>query len=204
MVNKVFQVSGNKITAFITDETALKFSSSTAETVDAFRESFSKKLSLATKFEIKYNAIKSIKKEDNDNDILIKYKSALGLPSECEFSFDDQADNDIFFTFFEKEMFFTKNMETLTPFRAIRSYVIGLIATIAVAVFMYYQAIEIANGTADEPHGGKAKFFNYIVGFLGDKGVIGLGTIISGYLIFKIWKRFSNPPNQIKLLPPNA
>ena len=71
-------------------------------------------------------------------------------------------------------------------------------------IFTYYQAIEIANGTVEEAHNGKARLFNNIVGLLGDKGVLGLGAIVSGYLIYKIWKRFSNPPNQTKLLPPNA
>ena len=66
MVDKVFSISGNKISAFILDENSLKFSSSSSETVDTFREAFAKKLSLATKVEIKYDTIKSIKKEDND------------------------------------------------------------------------------------------------------------------------------------------
>ena len=204
MVDKVFSITGNKISAFITDENALKFSSATSNTVDTFREAFAKKLSLATKVEIKYDSIKSIKKEDNDKDILIKYKTFIGVPSDCEFSFSDPADYGIFFTFFEKERYFTKSHETLTPFRAISNYLIGLAATIGLTIFTYYQAIEIANGTVEESHSGKARLFNYIVGLLGDKGVLGLGVLISGYLIYKIWKRFSNPPNQTKLLPPNT
>jgi hypothetical protein len=204
MVDKVFSISGNKISAFILDENSLKFSSSSSETVDTFREAFAKKLSLATKVEIKYDTIKSIKKEDNDKGVLIKYKTVVGIPSDCEFSFSDPTDYETFFTFFEKERYFTKSHETLTPIRAIRNYLIGLIATIGFTIFTYYQAIEIANGTVEEATSGKVRTFNYVVGLLGDKGVIAIGGTISAYLISKIWKRFSNPPNQIKLLPPNA
>ncbi len=203
-MDKVFSVTGNKISAFIADENSLKFSSSTSDTVEAFKEAFAKKLSLATKVEIKYDAIKSIKKEDNDKDILIKYKTFVGIPSDCEFSFNDPADYDTFFTFFEKERYFTKSHETLTPFRAIMNYLIGLLATIGVTIFCYYQTIEIANGTVEEATSGKTRTFNYVVGLLGDKGVIAIGALISAYLLYKIWKRFSNPPNQIKFLPPNA
>jgi hypothetical protein len=204
MVDKVFSISGNKISAFILDENSLKFSSSSSETVDTFREAFAKKLSLATKVEIKYDTIKSIKKEDNDKGVLIKYKTVVGIPSDCEFSFSDPTDYETFFTFFDKERYFTKSHETLTPIRAIRNYLIGLIATIGFTIFTYYQAIEIANGTVEEATSGKVRTFNYVVGLLGDKGVIAIGGTISAYLISKIWKRFSNPPNQIKLLPPNA
>lgn len=100
MVNKVFSITGNKISSLITDEISLKFSSSTSDSVDTFREAFAKKLSLATKVEIKYDSIKSIKKEDNDKDVLIKYKTFVGIVSDCEFSFNDMADYETFFTFF--------------------------------------------------------------------------------------------------------
>ena len=185
MVNKVFSITGNKISSFITDGNSLKFSSSTFETVDSFREAFAKKLSLATKVEIKYDAINSIKKEDNAKDILIKYKTSIGIPSDCEFSFTDAADYETFFTFFEKERYFTKSYETLTPIRAIRNYLIGLLATIGFTVFIYYQAIEIVTGTVEEYNSGKARIFNNIVELLGDKGVLAIGTLISSYLIYK-------------------
>lgn len=204
MIDKVFSITGNKVSAFIIDENSLKFSSSSSDTVDSFRETFAKKLSLATKVEIKYDSIELIKKEDNNKDILIKYKTFVGIPSDCEFSFSDPADYDTFFAFFEKERYFTESKETLTPFSAIRNYLIGLVSTIGLTIFAYYQAIKIANGTAKEVHSAKARLLNYLIGLLGDKGVLGLGTIISAYLIYKIWQRFSNPPNQTRLLPPNA
>ncbi len=76
-------------------------------------------MSIATKVEIKYESIKSVEKEDNDNDILIKYKAFLGFPMHCEFSFSDKNDYETFFTFLEKERYFTKFHEDLTPFKAV-------------------------------------------------------------------------------------
>jgi hypothetical protein len=40
MIDKVFSVTGNKITSFIIDEDSLKLSSSTFETVDDFKLAF--------------------------------------------------------------------------------------------------------------------------------------------------------------------
>ncbi len=202
MIDKVFSVTGNKITSFIIDEDSLKFSSSTFETVDEFKLAFDKKLSLATKVEIKYNAIKSIKKEDNSSEISIVYKSALGISMDCEFAFTDTSKNQLFFIFLEKERFFSKQYQTLSPIRAVRNHLIGLLAIIGVTIFCYYQAINIANGTKEKTYNIKEIIFYKTVEILGDKGVIAIGLIISGLLVYKIWQRFTNPPNQVVFLPP--
>jgi len=201
MTDKVFSITGNKISSFIIGENSLQFSSKKFDTIDEFRESWAKKISLATKVEVKYDKITSIKKEENDSKVLIKYKTWAGIPAECEFSFIEQDDYEVFFSFFEKERYFSRINETLSPFRSIINYLVGLAITIGITVFAYYQAIEIANGTEGKTGRGKARLFNFIVGTLGDKGVIAVGTLISCFLLFKAWKRFSNPPNQVKFLP---
>lgn len=205
MLNQVFSITGNKISTFIADENSLKYSSSNNFiSVDEFLESWNKKLSLATKVEIKYESIKSIKKEDNDKKILIKYKTWAGIPSDCVFSFTSDVDYDIFFNFLEKERYFLRIHETLTPFKAIRGHLIGLAITIAITIFSYYQAIAIANGTVEEAHNGKTRLFNVLVGFLGYKGVIAVGSLGACYLLYRVWLRYSNPPNQTRFMPPNA
>ena len=201
MTEKVFKVTGNKISNLIFDESSLKFSSQENNSYSEFQDSWNKKLSLATKVEVKYESIKSIKKEENDDDILIKYKTFAGIPSECEFSFIEKSDYDIFFNFFENNKNFVKNNETLTPFKAIRNYIFGLIVTIGLTIFSYYQAVSISNGTAEEIDSRKGRMFQNIISILGDKGVILIGTAISAFILYKIWTRFKNPPSQIILLP---
>lgn len=203
MIDKVFSISGNKISSFIIDENSLKFSSKSFKTSAEFQEAWDKKLSLATKLEVKFDSIKSIKKEDNDDDILIKYKTFAGIHTDFEFSFSDNNDIVLFFNHFEKQLFYQKLNETLTPIKAIRNYLIGLTVAIVVTIFSYYQAIAIENGTAVEITSRKERLFRNIIGTLGDKGVILVGTAISIFLIFKIWTRFKNPPTQVRFLPPN-
>jgi hypothetical protein len=204
MNNTVFSVTGNKISSFIIDGDSLKFSSQKFSSQEEFLDAWGKKLSLATKVEIRFDSIKSIKKEDNDKDIQVKYKTFASIPAEIEFAFDVEEDNETFFNFMEKERYFSRDHEALTPFKAIRGYALGLVFTIAVTVFCYYQAIELENGTASGPRSGKARIFNLIVGTLSDKGVIAVGALIVCFLGYKIWTRFSNPPHQTKLLPPNS
>lgn len=203
MLNQVFPVSGNKISTFVADTDSLKFSSSRFESVDEFLTSFGKKLSLATKLEIRYDSIKAIQKEDNDKTVAIKHKGVGGITYSCEFSFNNESDYEVFFSYMEKERYFKRTNETLTPFKAIRGYILGLLLTIGLTIFAYYQAIGIANGTLEDSGNRKTRLFNALVGLLGDKGVIAVGAAISAWLLYKIWSRYSNPPNQLKLMPPN-
>ena len=204
MTNKVFAISGNKIASLSIGENSLMFSSQTFNSVEDFMEGWNKKLSLATKVEIKYESIKSVKKEDTDKDVLIKYKSFIGIPTNCEFSFSDTNDYETFFTFLQKVRYFSKTEEVLTPFKAILNHLIGLVFAIGITVFAYFEALKIADGTIEEAHSGKTRLFNNIVELLGDKGVLAVGTLGACYLLYKIWTRFKNPPNQLKLLPPNS
>ena len=204
MLNQVFAINGNKISSFVADTDSLKFSSSSFDSMDEFLTSFGKKLSLATKVEIKYDSIKAVQKEDNDKTVAIKYKGIGGITSSCEFSFNNEADYEAFFNYLEKERYFKRTNETLTPFKAIRGYILGLLLTIGLTIFAYYQAIGIANGTLEDSGNRKTRLFNALVGLLGDKGVLAVGAAIAAYLVYKIWSRYSNPPNQLKLMPPNA
>jgi len=204
MSDKIFAVTGNKIASLLIDENSLKFSSHKFNSKEDFQSSWNKKISLATKVEIKYDSIKSFRKEDTDKDILIKYKTWAGIPSHCEFAFSDNEDYEIFFNLMVKERYFLRTEQTLTPFEAIRNHAIGLLAVIAFTVFSFYQAIEIENGSVEEAGSGKARMFNLIIEQLGVNGVIAIGVLIICYFVLQIWTRFSNPPNQTRYLSPNA
>jgi hypothetical protein len=204
MLNQVFSVSGNKISSFVADADSLKFSSSNFTSVEEFLTSFGKKLSLATKLAIKYDSIKSIQKEDNAKTIVIKYKGLGSISASCEFSFTNEPDNEVFFSYLEKERYFKRTAETLTPFKAISNYILGLALTIAITAFAYYEAINIANGSLEDSGNRKTRAFNALIGFLGDKGVLAVGALVACYLGYKMWTRFKNPPNQTKFVAPNG
>jgi hypothetical protein len=186
MLNQVFSVSGHKIASFVADADSLKFSSSRFESVDEFLTSFVKKLSLATKVEIQYDSIKSVQKEDNEKTVAIKYKTLGGFSTSCEFSFSNESDYEVFFNYLEKERYFKRTNETLTPFKAIKSYILGMLLTIVLTIFAWYQAIGTANGTLEDSGNRKTRLFNALVGLLGDKGVLAIGGAIAAYLLYKI------------------
>jgi hypothetical protein len=203
LTKRLFKVSGSKIQSLYIADTGLQFSSNyIADSEAEFVDFWNKKLSLATKVDVPFDKIKSITKENTGKEIMIKYKTFVGIPAECEFSFENADDMEILFTYLVKEQYFTQTEERLTPIKAVIRYAIGFVFSLAFIIFCYYEAIAIANGTAEEPSSGKAKLFMHLIGFLGDKGVLAIGIAGLTYIGYKIVTRFKNPPTQTKLLPP--
>ncbi|MBJ6145497.1 hypothetical protein [Hymenobacter sp. BT559] len=204
MNKKLFSVTGNKIASLLLGKDSLLFSSQEFNSEQGFVESWNKKLSLATKIEVKYTAIKSVGKEDNDDAIKVKYRTAVGIPGVCEFSCSSAGDCEQFFSFLEQEHAFDKHYAAMTPFKAVLNYIIGLVATVGVTVLSYFEALKVANGTAEIGSSGKARTYYALLEFLGDKGVLVVGGAFACYLLYKIWTRATNPPHQLLLLPQAA
>lgn len=204
MIDKVFPISSKKLSAFILDEHSIKFSSQRKESFDAFNDEFDKKLTLVSKEEIKYDQIKSITKDEDEQELIINFKSSLGLPNELAFNFSNPSDYEICLTYLEKKRYFTRSYVQLSAFDAIKLLAFWLIITIGFTVFSYYQAIEIEALGVDPNETGKRKTYSMLIYILGDSGVLAIGALISIFFAYKIWKRYSNPPRQMRLMPPNS
>lgn len=201
MIDKVFPITSKKLSAFIVDDQSILFSSQRKDSFEAFKEEFAKKITLATKHEVKYDEIISITKEESEFDLHLTYKATLGITNVLDFTFSNPNDYEIFLTYLEQKIFFTRTYETLSPFNAIKTQLIWLFLSILGTIYSYDRAIEIAKEGVDESAKGKFKLYSYLVEFLGDKGVIAVGAIVIIYLGYNIWKRYSNPPRQMKLMP---
>lgn len=204
MNENLFPVSGSKISTLLIDHDSLKFSSNRYHTSNEFKEAWDKKLSLATKTKINFEKIRVIKKEEDETNVVIRYKTKIGIVTICEFSFFNKNDYEIFFDFFEKQRYYQRRFETLTPLAAASNYFLGLAITLAFTVFCHYEAVAIANGTASVPTSGKGRAFYNIIELLGEIGVLLIGGGITAFILYKIWQRFNNPPNITKLIPPNS
>jgi hypothetical protein len=204
MIDKVFPITGKKLSGFILDEQSLLFSSQRKNSFDAFKEEYAKKITLATKHEVKYEEIISITKEESEFDLHLTYKGTLGITNELEFTFCNAEDYEVLLTYLEQKRYFTRTYETLSPFNAIRSQLIWFFVSILGTIYFYDRAIEIAKEGVDKSARGRFRLINYLLELLGDKSVIAVGAIVVSYLGYNIWKRYSNPPRQMRLMPPNS
>lgn len=202
MIEKVFLVEGHQVKSLLLGDKSLMFSSKSCDSAQQFNEYWNKKISLGNKIEIDYDSIISVAKEDLDDTIKVKLKSKLKFLSGSEFSFIHNTDNEIFFTFLEKELHFIRTYEKLSPIKAIASYIFGLIFTVGITIFAHYQSIEISNGTIEETYDAKVRLFYLLIEKVGDIGVWIIGSLITCFFLYKIWTRYTNPPYQIKLFSP--
>ncbi|RYE88959.1 MAG: hypothetical protein EOO37_05880, partial [Cytophagaceae bacterium] len=201
MNKRLFSVTGHKIASLLIGEESLLFSSQDFTSEDEFIKNWNRKLSLATKIEVKYAAIKSVGKEDHDEAIKVKYKTAVGIPSSCEFSFSNPGEYEQFFSFLEQERSFGKTYAVMTPFKAVLNYIIGLVATVAATILSYFEALKMASGTVETSGSGRTRAYYALLEFLGAKGVLAAGGALACYLLYKIWTRATHPPHQLLLLP---
>jgi len=198
MENRLFAISGNKVNSLLLADDALRMSSGYFDSVEAFEQAWAKKLTLATKLQIKYDSIRSITQESQDTKFRITYRTWAGFPSESEFSLLSADDYETFYEFLEKELYFIKTQESMLPFSAISRHLLGLAFVAALTAGTAYVAMDIDKGVKEEAGDVKARIFDYVVGLLGVKGVVAIGGAISCYILYQMWQRFRNPPDRIK------
>ena len=206
--NKGIKISGSNVERIELGENAIHLMSKSGETLEEFNETWNKTMTLATKREIKYNSIKSITKEEGEDELEIKYKGIAGVANSEKLSFLESNDKDEFYNFLQSEKGFLKTEEKMSPIKSALPYLGGLALTLFLTAFGYYQSIELATGNAVELEGysraaRRERFFNSIIETLGTNGVLLLGIAISAYTAYMIWKRYKNPPVQTQFMPKN-
>jgi hypothetical protein len=197
---QVIKVSGEKIESLLITDNALQLLSSSCATAEEFNATWTKSLTLATKTEILFDAIKSITKEEGEDNIVITSKGLAGMSKETQVTFDNPNDLDGFYSFFQNDKGFVRTDESLSPFKSAMPFVYGLLITLAVTGFGYYLSIQ-DEPTTESSGRAKGRFIMAIVRMLGTTGVLLLGFAISAYVAYMIWTRYKNPPVQTKLVP---
>lgn len=194
MLDQVFPVTGHKVASLLVGDDGLYFSSQEFDSAAAFQAAWDKKLSLATKVKISYEAMKAVRQEDGERDVAIAYRGLGGFPASYPFTFRQSADEEIFFAYLQQQRHFARQYEKLSPLRATASYAVGAVLVAVLTWFSYLEALKIAAGTVTPARSGKEELFNDLVGALGDKGVLAVGGLGLAYLLYKVWTRFTNPP----------
>jgi hypothetical protein len=204
--NQVLKAGAEKVESLVLAENAIQLSSSAFDSIDEFNAAWVKTLTLATKTEIKYDAIKSIAKEEGESEVSIKYKGLAGIMSSVKLKFPIASELDAFYDYFQSKKGFVRTDEALSPIKSALPYLGGLALTLFIATYAFFQASSMEAGTYVSDTSGsrsarKGEFINSIIGMLGSTGVILLGLGVSAYIGYMIWTRFKNPPIQTLLVP---
>ena len=200
MYQKLFSTTGSKINSTLVDTEGIKFLSSKFHTIEEFEKAFNKKISLQTKLLVAYDNINSISKEENDKTIYLNFKTKLGVSRNCEFSFNNQQEEEEFFNYFETDKLYKKEVQSKSPFKSAASYLFGIIFTLFVGFIMYNRGISIEQGTASEIRG-KGRIFDFVLNTIGLNGAMLIIGLFLTFFIYKAFTRFKNPPTEIRLTP---
>lgn len=201
MIDKVFPITINGISSLVADRDALKFLDGQYSTLPEFSAAW---ISEPARKKVAYDSIRSIQKDSNSPKVIIQYRSGNSVSAEHVFSFFDFRDCETFFDYMEREKHFNRSNKTLVSFNALRNHLLGLVAVVVFTTVAYTQAIKLANDTEFKSNTGKGMIFNYLIGLLGEKGVLIAGAIFAGLVLFLLWKRIAGLPRQIRLSPPKG
>jgi hypothetical protein len=202
--NTVIKISGDKLGALLVTEDSMLFSSQYCVSPEEFKINWNKKLSLAITFNVKYAKVKSVVKNDDEPEVKVNYRSIINVPSQLEFTFNEKVEEKIFFTYLEKEQYFIKNQFRLSKFKAILPYLLGILLVVLSVAVSHYSLTDLQVEKVYVKPDSKTMLFNKLISYLGFKGIWAIGILISIFIITKITKRFKNPPQQTKLIPPNT
>ena len=205
ITTKVIEVSGEKIESLVLAENELQLLNKSFTKIEEFNEQWNKKLTLTTKNKIEYSDIKSITKEDSEDEVVVNYSGSLGISKTIKIQFTYEQDREDFYSFLQEQKGFTKSEERLSSLQASKSLLISLAIVTAVSIFAYFQAVEVASPDFIENDdtgrsARKARFFHSIVRFLGPNGVLLVALALMGFIGYQIWKRYKNPPLQLKFV----
>jgi hypothetical protein len=205
LTDKVFKIVGSKKSSLVLGENSIQVSSLTFSTLDDFNNSWTKSLTIATKRELQYESIKYVKKEESEDIIKIRYKGPLNITGECDFSFSDKNDYNLFFNYLVKVRYFSRADDRLSPFKSARPYIFWLIFIIGFTSISLFQFSRIQSGTTSiNSDGHKIGLYNHLLVTIGDNGIWLIGTLIALYTVYKIRLRFKNPPILTTLEPPRT
>ena len=196
MEKKLYLLAGKNFKSAIIDQNNVLFSSKTHESFDKFPKTKKDKSFLETFTLIPSNAIKALKCNQKDSNLLIEYTNESNSEKTLTAEFDSTEKRAILAEDIAAIHSLSKN-ETEenknTPLFA-KLAVIGI--TIFITGIEYYIACDIQNGIEYEATGRRAGMkllMAKIAEILGPIGVIIAGLAVVGYIGYFAYDRYKNP-----------
>lgn len=205
LTQKIILVDGEKIESMVLAENEIQLLNKTFDSMEEFDAAWKKKITLTNKVKIEYSEIKSITKEEAEEEIEIKYSSSLGTKT-CKITFQDNEDRSAFYAFLIDEKGFARTDERISAFAASKTLLISLVVVAAIAVFGYLEAVamqspDFVENDSSSRSGRRARLFHSVLGYLGPNGTLLVGLAIVGFIGYKLWMRYTNPPVVTKFTP---
>lgn len=199
--NQVFVITAHKdYKSMMLSPEGILISSKRYDTADAFREGFAKGGGLLTTVgTIRYDKVKKFSHKENSDSLSISHQGmALGLPGDITFD-NGAGDLHNVVTYLEKVQGFNRSEVQLTGGKA----VLPNLLYVGLAILFTWVLYGMAGKTeAEEFHGRRrwaGELADSIAKAIGPVGVLLIGLAATGWFAWQAWKKFQNPPVEVRL-----
>jgi hypothetical protein len=189
-------VEGQKSKYMLVESDAITLLNYNAKSVEDFHEKYRKYRFIYSGRRIPWWKVISVKMEENTQEIKLT-RSGMLIPASEEMTFLHAHDLRAFLQVLEKQFYFTRTRQQLTPWQAVRPmwWFIGF--TLLVTVFSYYELGEMEQPDYTPGSNSKSLIFEAAIRFLGKGGVLGVGISVLTFVGIRWRRRFLDPPVRI-------
>ena len=150
---------------------------------------------------VPYKFITKIRLNEKSDKIKFKYTNIKGKDEEIDLSFDQKEDAMKIGEFIANKTSLKKDIQAESTTKALLINILYILGSIGITAFLAMgEDLDVDQDSysrsARRARSGKV-LINMIHNLIGQTGIILIGTIVTAYFIFKTWKRYKNPANDI-------
>ena len=166
--------------------------------LEKFEEGIQKTGMMKSSYAYPLSTISEISFNEASESVKIKYQDEKGKEKKFKFGFGDKDLSNQFGQFLGERLNMTKSQKQEGQIKPLLLNALYLIISVGMTIFLATldDTAELAEGGSRRSRN-KGAFLKLIVDTIGQTGVIILGSLISIYLGYRLFKRFKSPANEI-------
>ncbi len=198
MENQIFAIESTFYKSLVIKGDELWLSQNKVTDLEKFETAIQKTGMMKSAYAYPLSAISEISFNEASESVKLKYQDEKEKQKKLKISFGDKGLSNQFGQFLGDKLGMTKSQQQEGQIKPLLLNVFYLILAIGGTIFL--AAMDDTNQLTDSGSRrsrNKGAFLKLIVDTIGQTGVIIIGTLISLYLIYQLYKRFTNPANEV-------
>ena len=198
MENQIFEIESTLWKSLAIKGDELWISQDKVSNFEKFEKGIRKSGLMKSAYAVPLSSISEISFNEASESIKLKYEDEKGKQKKLNIGFGDKDLSNQFGQFLGDKLGMKKSQKQEGQLKPLLLNVLYLILSVGGTIFL--ATMEDTDELTDRGtrrSRNKGAFLKLIVDTIGQTGVIIIGTLISIYLIYQLYKRFKNPANQV-------
>lgn len=198
MKNHIFYIKSVPWESLAITDNEIWLSSSKVRSLDKFEEGVNKTGMMKTTYAYSLSTISEVAYNESTESVKIRYRNEKGKDKKLNMDFGDEDLSNEFGQWLGEYLNLTKSEKKENQLKKLLEYLFLLVLTIGGTYFL--ATMEDTSGLTDSSSRrtrNRGAFLKLIVDTIGQTGVIIVGALISAYLIYQLYTRYTNPASDI-------